>query len=248
MIDNAIKEFDKFMANFDLNNSDIKRKYDHVFRVKDYAKSIIESITNDEKLISIVIISAILHDIGRFQQFSEYNTYMDYKSFDHGDRGKEILEENDYISKYVDDDYLKEVIIHTVKYHNKKDIPLTGDDFKDTVLRVVRDADKIDILFEQNNEIKNKNYVMNDNHVNSIFNEEMCDTSFSKEYDDDMFTYLAFIFDINYKKSFEIIKNKGIIDYKFNILSEYVKDDKLSIMKDRINNYINNKLGDDIKC
>ena len=248
MIDNAIIEFKKYISNYDLNNSDIKSKYNHTFRVTDYAKLIVKSITDDEKLINTVLISAILHDIGRFEQFKEYDTYVDFKSFDHGDKGAEILKNNNYISKYVNDDYLKDVIIHVVKNHNKKELVITGDYFKDTVLKVVRDADQTDILFEQNNEIKNLNYKLNDNFVDSILACELCNTRLCKEYDDDLMVYLAFVFDVNYKETLRLIKNKGIIEYKLKILSDNVDDDRITLIKDKIINYINNKIGDDIKC
>ena len=62
MIDNAICEFNKYISDYDLNNSDIKRKYDHVFRVQSYAKVIIESITYDEKLINTVLLAAFRRD------------------------------------------------------------------------------------------------------------------------------------------------------------------------------------------
>ena len=44
----------------------------------------------------------LLHDIGRFEQLKRYNTFVDSKSIDHGLLGYEILKEDNYINKYID--------------------------------------------------------------------------------------------------------------------------------------------------
>lgn len=248
MIDSQIEKFKKYVNKFDFNNEDISRKYYHTFRVVDYAKLIIESITNDERLIKTVMIAALLHDIGRFSQATECNTYNDHKSFDHGNRGAEILLSNNYIDEYESDDYLKDIIIKAVKYHNKKEIPQVDDEFASTVFKVVRDADKTDIMIEQNTKLKNKNYILNENLVNDILNKKLCDTKYCKVYDDDMLVYIGFVFDVNYKKTFEIILNSKCLSNKINILKENINDSKIRIIEEIIFNYINEKLGDDIKC
>ena len=108
MIEREIEEFKKYAHNFDMSIGFINRKYNHTFRVVDRADKITEDVT-DLKLKRLSLIGALLHDISRFKQWTDYNTFEDAKSFDHGDMGYEILINDDYINNYVQDEYEKRV-------------------------------------------------------------------------------------------------------------------------------------------
>lgn len=97
MIHNIIKEMIK------LNGNDTRR-INHALKVYAFAKCIIESETDDEKLIQIVGLSAILHDIGIKKCEEKYNSCAgNYQEIEGPPIAKEILlkyyEENDIIER-----------------------------------------------------------------------------------------------------------------------------------------------------
>ena len=63
----------------------------------------------------------LLHDVGRFPQYQQYQTFLDAASLDHGDEAERIL------SARFDWDgvppTLKKHVIAAVKYHNKLEVP-----------------------------------------------------------------------------------------------------------------------------
>ncbi len=89
-------------------------------------------------------IAALVHDIGRFPQFEQYGTYRDDQSADHGDLGAEMLEGGDFLDGI--DAGLRLLVATVVRLHNKRDVPVGLDSLTHSVLTVVRDADKLDIV------------------------------------------------------------------------------------------------------
>ena len=56
--------------------------------------------------------------------------------------------------------------------------------------------------------------------------------------------YLAFIFDINYKKSFEIIKESNIINNKCDLILSRVDSEVIKEIKNICNKYIDERISD----
>ena len=146
----AIKEFQTFVKRYDLSNPDIMRKFHHTFRVVEYAKDIARSEGLSEDDVNLAMLCALLHDIARFRQWSIYKTYVDEKSYDHGDEAYKILKDKNYISKYTADPYEQRIILKAVKNHNKYKIEDGLSDRELFFTKLVRDADKIDIICTQN--------------------------------------------------------------------------------------------------
>ena len=109
-MDKELEFFEKFVHSFDMNNEKVIYKYNHTFRVVDNAKEIAKSLDLDEKEYTRACVCALFHDLGRFPQVSEYNTYLDRLSFDHGDKSYEILKENNY---------RKRINFYKIKYFTK---------------------------------------------------------------------------------------------------------------------------------
>ena len=76
-----------------------------------------ENFTEEEVKIATLI--GLLHDIARFKQYTEYQTFKDSISIDHGDVGIEILEENNYLRQFIKNDKYDDIIKLAIKNHNK---------------------------------------------------------------------------------------------------------------------------------
>ena len=238
-IKNCINEFNKYVKNYDLKNPDLMLKFHHTYRVMEYAKEISESINYKDK--DTVMLGALLHDIGRFEQYKTYLTYEDSKSVDHGDFGYDILIKDNLIDKFVDEKD-KETVLNVVRYHNKYNIDnLKDNDYLTT--SIIRDADKLDIIIELNNEIKDNKLELNKEIVEQLKKQEMCSNKLMSNDIDYVLRSIGFIFDLNYKYSFKLLKEKHIIENKFKLLETYINiDDEYLELKNNILEYIEKRI------
>ncbi len=233
--DEAIIEFNKYAKQFDFNNENIKRKYKHTFRVVEYAINIAKSENLNEHDVYLASVCALLHDIARFKQETEFGTYIDKLSFDHGDIGFEILLENNYIEKYVYKDIDKKIVLKAVKNHNKFEVESGLTKKEMFFAKLVRDADKLDIMDLQGNEILDNDYNIPYEVFNAIVEQRLVVRDGKKESDiKRVFITLNFIFDINFKKSMEIINEKNLINKKIQCLEGKIDNNKIEVIKNKI--------------
>ena len=231
-----IKFFEDYVRDFDLNNPDIKLKYKHTYRVVGYSKELAKSLDLDKEEFNRASICALFHDIGRFSQLKEYNTYMDGVSFDHGDRGYEILKENNY-----DDD----IVLKAVKYHNKKEVP-NFDELTNLHCKLVRDADKLDIMIALTNEEFNKKYKISEEVLNCFKNHEQVNNELDDVDFNDFLKSLGFIFDINFNRTIEILFENNILEKKLDILKNTIDIEDYLIIEKELKEYIKERF--DVKC
>ena len=59
-----------------------------------------------------------------------------------------------------------------------------------------------------------------------------------------MLRCIAFIFDLNYPASFDILKSQDIINLKFNNILKRINDPRVNELREIINNYINERMSD----
>ena len=162
-----------------------------------------------------------MHDIARFKQATQYNTFYDLKSFDHGDIGYTILKENDYISKYIQDEESKTIILKAVKNHNKFSIEDGLNDRELFFAKLVRDSDKLDILDKQRNEINDNSTTIDDDVLKAFKEHRLFKRDGTKRNDATQIVQnLRLVFDLNFERSLEIIKKKGILERKLEVLKE----------------------------
>lgn len=247
--DTCLVEFENYVKNYDLTILENKYKYEHTFRVVDYAKIICENenFNDDEKYYALV--ACLLHDIARFEEWTKYQSWS---KIDHGNLGYEILNTNDYILKYVDEKN-KNVILDSVKYHNKMEIPDLLEPLTKKILRVVRDADKLDILNTQYNPYNEKSLTLNydfdtkhdidDEIMQNFINEKMLPFNQVKNVTEDIIYYLSYIYDINYRSSFKVIYNLNVLDIKLELLKKVLKDEeKYKIIELKIKDYLESNI------
>ncbi|MCF7974548.1 MAG: HD domain-containing protein [Phycisphaerae bacterium] len=93
-----------------------------------------------------------LHDIGRFSQYQEFRTFHDARSINHGERGAEILEQTSLLSEIPMRERL--CLLQGVRWHNARDLPDDLDDGVRPWVKLIRDADKLDIFHVVSREIR----------------------------------------------------------------------------------------------
>jgi hypothetical protein len=86
---------------------------------------------------------ALLHDVGRFPQYARYGTFRDAASVNHGELGARVLEEEGILGGLPPGE--RGLILAGVKYHNAFRLPRLELPGALDFLRLIRDADKLDI-------------------------------------------------------------------------------------------------------
>jgi len=87
---------------------------------------------------------ALFHDVGRFPQYQQHKTFDDSISVNHAVLGTKVLLENNVLgglSKHEQD-----IIVRSVTLHNIFTLPEGLDEKSLLFARLIRDADKLDIL------------------------------------------------------------------------------------------------------
>lgn len=119
------EEFMRHVKNYDINDSNIAGKLYHSYRVMDYSILLAKHNNFKEEDEEIAALAGLLHDYSRFEQWTEYQTYSDIKSIDHGDLAvKRLFEDNEIINYCTNENYYDK-IYDAIKYHNKYDFPKT---------------------------------------------------------------------------------------------------------------------------
>ena len=243
-------EFLKYTEKYDLNNDNLKRKQLHSLRVMQKSRIIAQSLKLSEEEIQIATLIGLLHDIGRFEQYTKYKNYRDDNSADHGDLGIKILFKENKIKDFINDDSSFEIIKKAIYNHNKYYIEQDLTDKEKLFCFIVRDSDKLDILYEaykifwKNNESVVEESTITKEVIDSFFNMKLVENKMKKTPIDYIIGMISFIYDFNFKESYKIIKEKDLInkiinrfDYK-NIKTK----EKMETIRNIANKYINEKI------
>jgi len=215
-IEKAQREFLKYTENYDLNDEHIKAKQQHSLRVMEISKKIAEGLCLSREEIELATIIGLLHDIARFEQYTLYGTFKDFESVDHGDFGAQILEKD--IRNYIETKEYDEIIIKAVKNHNKFEIEEGLTEKELLFVQIIRDADKIDILYQsvvrfwKGNEQMVENSVISEDVIKSVKNLSQVKRRKGQTAIDNVISVIAFIFDMNFKSSFQILKEEDYIN------------------------------------
>ena len=228
-LEKAREEFLKYTETFNLEDDNIKRKQQHSLRVMAISQKIATQIGLTQEEIDLATLIGLLHDIGRFEQYTEIGLGDNIEGFDHGDYGAKILEKD--IRKYISYSEYDNVIIKAVKNHNKFKIEEGLTEQEMLFAKIIRDADKIDIIYESvyifykgKEEQVNKS-ILSEKVYNQFIDQKtiMKEKNVRLKYVEDIACVMAFIYYINFKSSFEILKEK---DYINKILDRYNFEDK----------------------
>lgn len=145
-----IQWFDQYVNRY--RNTDgvlpaaLELKYLHSRRVAKNARIIAEDLDLSQAEIILAEGCGLVHDIGRFPQYARYGSFHDANTVDHGMEGRKTLEGEKMPSLIAQEDWKQ--MACAVEYHNRKasDIPANLSGAAGLTLRLVRDADKLDIM------------------------------------------------------------------------------------------------------
>lgn len=250
-IENAKEEFLKYVSKFDNTQFEIDLKKNHSIRVMKISEQIAKTIFKEEEKIQIATLIGLLHDIARFEQWARYKTFKDFESIDHGDYGVKILQKENFIRRFIKTEKYDDIILKSIKSHNKFEIEKGLDEEELIYAKIIRDADKLDIFYEASTIFwEDSKREIEESRVSKEMEEQIQKQSLIKRTKekqikgvDRVISVMAFVFDLNYKESFKILKQEKYIDKIINQFNFKIKEteENLEEIKKIIERYIERK-------
>ena len=238
-------EFNKYVSNFDMNINKINRKYYHTYRVVGYMEKLAHCENLSESDIYLAKVCGLLHDIARFRQATEFQTFNDFISFDHGNVACEILMEDDYISKYLSSDEDKRICLKAIKNHNKFALEDKLEEKEVFFTKLLRDCDKLDILDTQKNLVDDGKTEIILPVLEAFRNRKLYKINPEAKVPNivsEIVVHMCFIFDLNFNESYKILQEKNILERKIKLLRENCDEKTVDEIENITNSYINSKI------
>jgi len=219
--------FTGFCSSFRLSDPEEQRnlalKEEHTSRVCANIRRIAreEALGKERETLAEAI--ALFHDLGRFPQYCRYKTFKDSASVNHALLGAEILAQAKALDKMPRNAH--HIIIDSVRHHNAFAAPAGLDAERALYLRLIRDADKLDIWrvfleFYRLPQEERASAVSLDFHdlpgcsaevLAAIGRREMVRLSSVKSLNDFKLLQLSWVFDLNFPTSFRMLAEREYI-------------------------------------
>jgi len=188
-------------------------KLEHSKKVSVVAECLAKEMSWNAEDTAAAEILGLLHDTGRFYQFSTYGTFNDALSLNHGELGFRVVDESGILnglkSKH------RQAILDGIHYHNGREIPRGLTEFSEKFVKLIRDADKLDIYRVISDTVKNKSLAdrlkkamkldpdgpVSESAVKDILQKKTVSNENLKSLPDFYLMLLSWIFDFNYRES-----------------------------------------------
>ena len=210
-----------------LYNRHIELKRDHTLRVCNEILKLGIALGMNSDQLAFAEIIAILHDIGRFEQFDRYGTFADAESENHAEIGIRVIESSNMINDLEPEN--QQILIRAILNHNIPRVPDNELPFIDFYSRLLRDADKLDIwriVIETNIFHKIKAEILPPSYKvpSELFecfkqNRIITIDKVNSFYDSILFR-IGWVFDLNFAYSIRVILNREIITHLLNKLPQ----------------------------
>ncbi|HWR58214.1 MAG TPA: HD domain-containing protein [Thermodesulfovibrionales bacterium] len=165
----------------------------------------------------------LFHDIGRFLQYQKYRTFRDSVSENHAVLGVTILSESGVLKKLPGRE--QDIILFSVKFHNSLAMPDLQDDDRLLFLKLIRDADKLDIyrVFGEYYELPEEERASaaglelpdapgySRDVLACIFERKIATLSSLRTLNDFKLMKLSWIYDLNFRASLQLLRERNYV-------------------------------------
>ena len=248
--------FDEYTSRFfgddDYINANLKHKQQHTYRVCQESVLLAHELALDEDQTRTAELIALLHDTGRFPQFAQYRTFSDPRSVNHCHLGVQVLRQEGILDVLPRQE--RQWIETAVGLHGRKALPSTLTGQALLFARLIRDADKIDILrvvtdafkqYQEDPKSLTLEIGLPDEPgysppvLDAVLNEQLIDYTELHNLNDAKLCQLGWVYDLNFAASLKRIDQCGFLEELFSLLPE---DDGLQQACRKIRQYVDAKL------
>lgn len=220
--------FAEYVCRFDSEDPRVQENMDlkaeHTRRVCEAILEIGQSLELSSEDLCLAEASAWLHDIGRFEQYSRYRTFADYKSENHADLGVKVIGANRVLDPL--ESASARIVLRVVQYHNRAALPVGEEERCLFFLKLLRDADKIDIwrvvtdYYRHADHPRNPTLELDLPDVDrvsapvcrTLMNGKLARMADVKTLHDFKLLQIAWIYDVNFPRTFQMVQERGYLE------------------------------------
>jgi hypothetical protein len=253
---NALKAWfagycDSFSTNLDEDRRNYAVKRTHTDDVCSNMLLLAEDLELDDQRTMIAEAVALFHDVGRFPQYHQYKTFQDSISVNHAALGAKVLIDHSVLRGLPKEE--QDQVVRAVTLHNVLAVPVELDRDLLQLVKMVRDADKLDIwrvfLEYYAQPVKDKPTAValglpdipeySPEILTQLHRRKLVLLSSLKTLTDFKLLQLAWIFDLNFSASFRVVAQRQYID-RFAVTLPKTGD--IADAVDAVREYVNEKL------
>ena len=220
--------FSNYVASYYTNDKDynyaIRLKEEHTKRVCRNTITLGKKLDLSEQDIIVAETMALFHDIGRFKQYATYGTFNDMASENHAELGLKQLAMHHTLSVCTKEE--RRCIIKAIAYHNAAVLPENQDAKTLFFMRLLRDADKIDIwnvvidYYQNRDKLSNTvveiglpdDPVFSKKVIKALDENKIVRMQHVSTLNDFKLLQISWVFDLNFAPSFQTVKSLQYIE------------------------------------
>jgi len=163
---------------------------------------------------------ALFHDIGRFEQYAKYGTFSDIASENHAKLSLRQMATHGVLSENTGDE--KRLITKAIAYHNAAALPDVKDQKELFYMRLLRDADKLDIwkvvldYYHERDNFQSSaieldlpdDPIWSGKILEAVMNKKIARMEDLKTLNDFKLLQISWVFDLNFAPSFKAVKKR----------------------------------------
>jgi hypothetical protein len=234
-----------------LHQRSLDLKEEHTCRVCAAIERITTALGLAKNDCRIATVTALFHDLGRFPQYQQYRTFRDLDSANHAKLS--LWELNRHRVLHCLDFSERQIISSAIYFHNRLRIPENLNQNTTLHCKLIRDADKVDILrvmiehFQTEESLRNPvvtlglgtEALVRDEVYRLLFDKGTMSYTKLKTINELKVLQMSWIFDINFRPTLEILKERNDIGQ---LAATMPDTPRLREALDFINNYIERHL------
>jgi len=220
-------------------DGNILLKEEHTRRVRQEILAIGRALDLSDDDLRLANVIALFHDIGRFEQYARYGTFVDRRSCNHAELGVSILEREGILDHC--DPSTGGLILRTIRYHNRAELPREETKRCLFFSRLLRDADKMDIwrvvtdYYHRHEETRNEALELDlpdspgfsDGVYGDLINERIVDIRNVRSLNDFKLLQVGWVFDLNFDPTVRFLCARGYLDKIRDVLPASEKIDEI---------------------
>jgi len=245
------KWFEDYTSPYHCPDAEIEKniilKLRHTYRVCENITKIARSLGMKEEDLALAKALALFHDVGRFEQLRVFGSFNDSTTVDHALLGLKVINSSGVLSCLPKKE--RNLIRKSIWHHNKYQIPVTEKADVTLFSRLIRDADKLDILgiiaehFETRYQHPNQaldlgltdDLKLTEEAVSDILQERMVRIGALRTLGDMRLMYSSWIFDINFPITLAYVKERG---YQERLLADLSLQPEIIQVRDFLQAYL----------
>ncbi|CUH95516.1 hypothetical protein P22_1587 [Propionispora sp. 2/2-37] len=216
----------------------IRQKEEHTLRVVDYCRKLAQYLQLNGRQRTLAELVGLFHDVGRFKQYTEYQTFDDRKSVNHAELG--LAEISGLPELTVLSSEEREIFDFAIRNHNAMQIAPVPDTQYEIFAKLIRDADKLDIYYVLSPFLQPptpEGYTKL--FIEDLLNGKQSSFANIRTPDDSKLVRLNWVYDVNYCWTLRAIREKSYVE---EILSYLPKNQEIEAAGQRLLAYMDQRI------